>query len=184
VFARRAYGGPASNALLHNDGRGSFVNVSATAAAVLPVLQGGVFLDFDGDGDLDLAIGGTTRLLRNDSWLVFTDVSAAWLPPGSQPANGCAFGDVDGDGDLDLVVASATGTDVLLLNTRNSFVAAASYSLPVPASAALAGLLLQQPALVSASCFSRQGMRINVCALPTVRPKERTSARSSCTSAT
>ncbi|MDX1545786.1 MAG: FG-GAP-like repeat-containing protein [Rhodothermales bacterium] len=98
--------------LYRNDG-GAF---TAAEVAFQPVAFGdAAWGDYDGDGDLDLALSGArgdgrfvTRLYRNDSPggprldIVFTEIDAG-LP-------GLAFssldwGDYDGDGDLDLALS-------------------------------------------------------------------------------
>jgi hypothetical protein len=67
--------------------------------------------DFDGDGDLDLAISGvtsaqvpTTRVFRNDG-ATFSVASGSFL---GVLAGNVAWGDYDGDGDLDLLVTGVT----------------------------------------------------------------------------
>ena len=79
--------------------------------------------DFDGDGDLDLAMTGltsagvpTTRIYRNDGG-TFTPVAGTFT---GVFAGTVAWGDYDGDGDLDLLItgtatAGATGTPLTLL---------------------------------------------------------------------
>jgi VCBS repeat protein len=59
--------------------------------------------DLDGDGDLDLAFGGTlTTVFRNDDGV--PSARPVWMSVGSRNTNSIALGDVDGDGDLDLAV--------------------------------------------------------------------------------
>ncbi len=74
--------------------------------------------DYDGDGDLDLALAGrtgsptytsVTRVYRNDAG-VFTDIGAGLLGVGGEGGAALAWGDYDDDGDLDLAVAGKAGS--------------------------------------------------------------------------
>ena len=74
------------NVLLRNNGDGTFTNVSRQSGADDPGIgRGGVFLDFDDDGCLDLFVvnyGQRARLFRNEcdsgnNWLVFETVGTA-----------------------------------------------------------------------------------------------------------
>ena len=120
---------------LYRAGKGSFVDHSAnagTAAIDLPYTGWGCgFLDFDHDGDLDLAVanGPVIRrpalegaslgpfwneyaepnlLFQNDGTGRFANVSrhAGRLTTLVESSRGMAFGDLDHDGDLDLIVSN------------------------------------------------------------------------------
>ncbi len=63
--------------------------------------------DYDGDGDLDLAVGtssGPNRLYRNDRGTLTT--GAVWSSSEEDNTLDLAWGDVDGDGDLDLAAGN------------------------------------------------------------------------------
>ena len=71
--------------------------------------------DLDGDGDLDLVVGGfdgTLRVFLNDGAAAFTPADAAALGLGADLGQNSspALGDLDGDGDPDLVVGESAGT--------------------------------------------------------------------------
>lgn len=79
------------------------------------------FADVDGDGDLDLLVGGSTtsewpytsatRLYRNDGG-VFSAISGSGLP--DLHSGTIAWGDIDADGDLDLVLSGVASSDAFL----------------------------------------------------------------------
>ena len=106
------------------DGRGDFSSVSRE----LPITQGRAEVlclpqDLDGDGDIDLLAewghygnaDGTSRILRNDGRMNFTDVTAAaGLPPEATSIKGT--GDVDQDGDPDLICLRQRRTFAIYLN--------------------------------------------------------------------
>jgi hypothetical protein len=90
-------------------------------------------VDVDGDGDLDLYLaegtdsiaGRPDRLLVNDGTGVFTDETAARVPPPNDKNSTAAdFGDVDGDGDVDALIANVLGEDLLLNDGSGTFVLA------------------------------------------------------------
>ncbi len=112
------------NHVLRNDGSSGFRAIDPFPGQNGRIRAG----DVDGDGDLDVLLGpaqsgGPPVLWRNDGGMVFTDVSAGWLPAGLPAVNTFEFGDVDGDGDLDLVLGSGAGGDLLLRNVGGRFVA-------------------------------------------------------------
>jgi hypothetical protein len=74
------------------------------------------FGDLDGDGDLDMLLGGwgaTVSYLRNDgeaAVAVWAPMDSAYLTITRGTNTTPALGDIDGDGDLDLLVGEASGS--------------------------------------------------------------------------
>ncbi len=88
--------------------------------------------DVDGDGDLDLFVGGrivhwaypvtaSSRLLRNEDGGWRRDPADEELLDGIGMVSGAVFSDVDADGDPDLLLAHEWGPVRLLLNEGGAF---------------------------------------------------------------
>ncbi|HSW28144.1 MAG TPA: CRTAC1 family protein [Longimicrobiales bacterium] len=106
---------PKANRLYRNDERGQrFTDVAGEAG----VRESGntrqpVFVDYDGDNDLDLFVAfreKPNRLYRNDGG-TFTDVAEAAGVADPRRTVGAVWFDMDGDADLDLFVANQNGDE-------------------------------------------------------------------------
>mgnify|MGYP000045609439 CR=1 FL=1 len=104
-------GNTASDRLFRNQGDGTFAEVGAAAGIATAAARssGPAFADVDGDGDLDLFVGGidgtAPRLLRNEGDGTFADITTNAGLDLAVNVIGAAFGDCDNDGDLDLALA-------------------------------------------------------------------------------
>jgi enediyne biosynthesis protein E4 len=123
-----------TNRLYHNNGNGSFTNV--TSGPMLKAPSGGGYRacawgDYDNDGYLDLFMCGynaTNALFHNNGDGTFTKVlSGAPVAEGKDGiyCNACGWADYDNDGFLDLLVTrapadSSTTTNWLYHNNGNS----------------------------------------------------------------
>ncbi len=113
--AGREGSAPPRNRLLKNLGEGTFADVSrASGTDHAGAGMAALFLDVDGDGDLDLFVAnyGPDVLYENRGDGTFVDVSEAWGVGGDLWSAGVAAADFDGDGDLDLYVTSYLDFDL------------------------------------------------------------------------
>ncbi|PYQ19230.1 MAG: hypothetical protein DMF81_22550, partial [Acidobacteria bacterium] len=95
------------DALYHNNGDGTFTDVTARAGLGGPMRGMGLAVgDYDNDGWPDLYVSGyrSHHLYHKNRDGTFTDVTAAALPAETGWGTSAAFFDYDGDGDLDLFV--------------------------------------------------------------------------------
>ncbi len=114
------------NSLLRNRGDGTFEDVTHEAGLLEPVhpSQTAAWLDFDGDGDLDLYVGNETfedvphptQLFENAGDGTFRDVAAEVGATVVGIVKGVAAGDYDNDGRPDLYVSRTRAPNVLLRN--------------------------------------------------------------------
>jgi tetratricopeptide (TPR) repeat protein len=98
-----------TSTLYHNDGNGSFSDV--TARAKIPAspnaATAAAFVDVDHDGDLDILIaGGADLLLRNNGDGTFSDQTAAAKLVDKVAARAIVPTDFDNRRDIDLLIAS------------------------------------------------------------------------------
>ena len=122
---------PCTNLLFHNNGDGTFTDVTAKSGlgAEQRRSQGAAAFDFDGDGRLDLFVAndlGANSLYHNNGDGTFTDVAmqqnVAFGLTGQAQANmGIAIGDYDRDGDLDIVVSTFTNEPYTLYRNDGGY---------------------------------------------------------------
>ena len=122
------------NTLYHNDGRGSFTDVSyaaKVAAVSLPYVGWGTkFFDYDNDGWVDLLVVNghvypqlptykqRNLMHHNNRDGTFAEVGAQLGAPFAEKrtGRGAAFGDIDNDGDVDVIINNLDGSPQLLRN--------------------------------------------------------------------
>jgi hypothetical protein len=123
-----------SNTLYHNEGKGSYTDVSyaaKVAAVSLPYVGWGTkFFDYDNDGWIDLLVVNghvypqlptykqRNLMHHNDRDGTFSEVGAQLGPPFAEKrtGRGAVFGDLDNDGDVDIVINNLDGPPQLLRN--------------------------------------------------------------------
>lgn len=118
--------GPTSVLTLYRNDGGHFTDV--TAAVGLSVATGGVrqfsFVDFDGDGDLDLSVAfrDKANLLFRNTNATFVEMADSVGLADARKSVGALWVDADEDGDLDYVVANQDGdANALFRNDGNRF---------------------------------------------------------------
>lgn len=117
--------GPYPKRVYHNTGLGSFTPVDF--ASPEGYINGGVWGDYDNDGDPDLFLScysSASRLYRNDGGGHFTLMSNG-LPTGGNTMH-AAWGDYDRDGDLDIALCAGEGTRIFRNDGMNGFASAAT----------------------------------------------------------
>jgi hypothetical protein len=108
VWVGKAAHPDSPNSLFRNVAPLAFTDVAASAGLDEVVgTVGGIWGDYDNDGDPDLFVGGEefhrpSVLYRNDKG-IFRDASSV-LPSSAPIVSGADWGDMDNDGDLDLAV--------------------------------------------------------------------------------
>ena len=121
--------GPAGrhpNSLLHNNGDGSFTDVTETAGLLsFHPTQTAAWLDYDGDGWLDVFIGNESsgpqdvhacELFHNNRDGTFTECAAACGIAVIGFVKGVATGDIDNDGRPDLYLSRLNEPNLLFRN--------------------------------------------------------------------
>lgn len=133
-------GGKLPNSLLHNQGDGTFKDVThLTGLLSMQPTQTSVWADFNNDGWLDLFIGNESgqfidangqgalqttqvsnpcQLFMNSGDGTFSEVSAAWNADIVGFIKGVALGDYNNDGWMDVYVSRLDGNNLLLRNEK------------------------------------------------------------------
>ena len=121
------------NILLHNDGKGNFIDVSAQSGILKTqgtYALGVLVADFDNDGWPDIYVANdstSSALYHNNQDGTFTDIAiesgVAYSADGKPQAGmGVSTADYDGDGNLDIVKTNFAGdTSSLYRNMGNKF---------------------------------------------------------------
>ena len=115
---------PQRKSLLHNNGDGTFTDVTAESGLANPATstQTAVWTDIDRDGFLDLFVGNEQRpmqLFLNKRNGTFEDIAMRAGLFGAMFTKGVTAGDYDNDGWPDLYVSNIGGPNVLYRNNRD-----------------------------------------------------------------
>jgi hypothetical protein len=128
LLLRGAWESPLRPSLLRNDGTGVFTDVTESAGLTAPIAsETAGWSDYDGDGDLDLYIGGEYRprepdprnlckLYRNNGDGTFTDVAQSAGVLNERFCRGVSWGDYDDDGRPDLYLSNRGSANRLYHN--------------------------------------------------------------------
>jgi hypothetical protein len=111
---------------LYRNTKGAFADVTAETGLIVPTgaVRQPAWIDYDGDGDLDLFIGFRDRanaLYRNDAGKL-TDIATTIGLADTRKTVGAVWFDYDEDGDLDVAVANMDGdANALYRNDAGQF---------------------------------------------------------------
>ena len=123
-ITRGGWSGAAENSLYHNNGDGTFTDVTHTAGVADPQSSFcAAWADYDNDGYLDLYIadgvigdGAANVLYRNNGDGTFTNTAETAGVADTGNSLGTAWGDYDKDGHIDLHVVNFGQSNVLYRN--------------------------------------------------------------------
>ena len=142
-ITRGGWSGAAENTLYHNNGDGTFTDVTHTAGVADPQSSFcAAWADYDNDGFLDLYIadgvigdGAANVLYRNNGDGTFTNIAEIAGVANTGNSLGTAWGDYDKDGYIDLHVVNFGQSNVLYRNngdgTFTDVTSIAGMTLPV-----------------------------------------------------
>ena len=142
-ITRGGWSGAAENTLYHNNGDGTFTDVTHTAGVADPQSSFcAAWADYDNDGYLDLYIadgvigdGAANVLYRNNGDGTFTNIAEIAGVANTGNSLGTAWGDYDKDGYIDLHVVNFGQSNVLYRNngdgTFTDVTSIAGMTLPV-----------------------------------------------------